>query len=66
MQLSEQTAGVTLAQVMGALEEEDSRGFCLACGERDFGIEPDGPEHVCESCGQSAVYAAEELFMALL
>ncbi len=50
---------------MGSLEEENL-GFCLACGERVFGIDPDAGDYVCESCGGRAVYRAEELFMMLI
>jgi len=66
MQLTEESVRVTLAQVMDALEADDDRGFCLACGERECGTAPDGQRGVCESCGGRAVYIAEELFMALL
>ena len=43
-----------------ALVEDDSTGFCLSCGEQAFGVEPDARRYVCESCGASEVYGAEE------
>ena len=66
MQLIEESARVTLAQVMDALVADDKRGFCLACGERERRTSPDAQQEICESCGGRAVYIAEELFMALI
>ena len=42
---------------------EDSEGFCLACGEIAYGVEPDAQRDVCEGCGERKVYGAEELVM---
>ena len=36
-------------------------GFCLACGVRVDGIEPDARRYLCEECGAEKVYGAEEL-----
>ena len=39
-------------------------GICLACGHEQEGCEPDARRYVCDECGQSEVYGAEEcLFM---
>ena len=38
-------------------------GFCIACGEDAYGVEPDARRYVCESCDAKAVYGAEELLM---
>lgn len=40
---------------------ESCEGFCLACGEVAYGIEPDARKCVCESCGAAKVYGGEEL-----
>ena len=37
------------------------KGFCLACGKAQSGVEPDARKYACESCGASKVYGAEEL-----
>ena len=43
-------------------ESEDS-GFCIACGETVYGVEPDARRHECESCGENRVYGLEELLI---
>lgn len=40
-------------------------GFCLDCGEEQGGCEPDARGHKCESCGERAVYGAEEILIRL-
>lgn len=42
---------------------EEYGGFCIACGEAAFGVEPDARGYDCESCGESKVYGAEELLL---
>lgn len=54
---------VTLDQILAAVEADDNIGICLACGEEQFGCEPDARKYECESCGQSKVYGAEELLI---
>ncbi len=49
-----------LQQIM---EGDNSEGFCLACGKRAYGVEPDARRYTCEDCGQPKVYGAEELLM---
>lgn len=41
----------------------DCPGFCTACGKAAASIEPDAREYECESCGEAAVYGAEELML---
>lgn len=41
----------------------DSPGFCVACGLEAEGVEPDARKYECESCGEKAVYGAEELIL---
>lgn len=56
----------SLADLMDAVERDDNSGFCLACGEEQGGIEPDGHDAHCESCGARQVYGAEELMILKL
>jgi hypothetical protein len=48
-------------ELLEAAEANDGTGFCIACGERSEGVEPDAREYECEACGASKVYGAEEL-----
>jgi len=41
----------------------DNPGFCVECGAESGSCEPDAREYECESCGEFAVYGAEELAM---
>lgn len=41
----------------------DNPGFCTACGIDVEGVEPDAEKYECESCGERAVYGAEQLAM---
>jgi hypothetical protein len=58
---------VTVARIIATIEENESNcmniGICVACGEDQDGCEPDARRYECESCGQPAVYGAEELLM---
>ena len=54
---------VTLDQIMAAIEADDCLGFCLACGEEAYNVEPDARRYTCESCGKAQVYGAEELLL---
>jgi hypothetical protein len=51
----------SLVEVTEAIEGDNSTGFCLACGEEAYGVEPDARRYTCESCGAAKVYGAEEL-----
>jgi hypothetical protein len=57
---------VPLSQVMEAIEADDCRGFCLACGTEAFGVEPDARRYECESCGEPKVYGAEEILLHMV
>jgi hypothetical protein len=54
---------VTINQVLAAVEADDCRGFCLACGSEAYNVEPDARRVTCESCGQARVYGAEEILL---
>ena len=56
-------AKLTLDRIMEAAESDDYMGFCRACGEEAYGVEPDARKYECECCGAHAVYGAEELLL---
>lgn len=41
----------------------DYRGFCIACGEEAYGVEPDASHYECEECGEFEVFGAPELLI---
>jgi hypothetical protein len=56
-------AKVTINQVLAAVEADDCRGFCLACGSEAYNVEPDARRLTCESCGKARVYGSEEILL---
>lgn len=54
---------VTMARVMAAVKKDDNSGFCLSCGAKAKGVEPDACEYKCEKCGEPKVYGAEECLL---
>jgi hypothetical protein len=38
-------------------------GFCFACGEENYNVEPDTRWGKCELCGDNKVFAAQESLM---
>lgn len=60
---------VTQARVLEAVERGntslDNPGICLACGQDQDGCEPDARRYECESCGEKAVFGAEELLFLI-
>ena len=57
--------GIILDSAIEACQEDDNLGFCLACGDEAYGVEPDARRYTCESCDQPAVYGAEEILIML-
>ena len=53
----------TIDQIIEACEADDCRGFCIARGAEVYGVEPGARKYWCETCGQRAVYGAEELLL---
>ena len=53
-----------LDEVLEAAEMDGNIGFCIACGEQAFDVEPDARKYECESCGEHKVYGAEELLLS--
>jgi hypothetical protein len=49
----------TLEQIVAA--DNDQAGFCLACGNEQYGCEPDARGYECEACGEKQVFGASEL-----
>ena len=43
--------------------QEAYGGFCLACKQKAYGIEPDARNYNCESCGAEEVFGLEELLI---
>lgn len=54
---------LSFAKILKAAESGESVGFCVACGAKAYGVEPDARGYKCESCGASKVYGAEELLL---
>jgi hypothetical protein len=61
-------AKLTMAKLMSAAKASEkgpvSYGFCVACGKKHSGVEPDARKYPCKGCGKNAVYGAEELLMS--
>lgn len=43
--------------------DENSGGYCIACGSYHSGIEPDARSYRCEDCEEHAVYGAMEIIL---
>jgi hypothetical protein len=51
-------------EIQRIMFDGDYLGFCIACGEEAYGVEPDARRYECESCEEKQVYGLEELVMA--
>jgi hypothetical protein len=60
---------ITADRVTDAVERElttlDNPDFCVACVAEGDGCEPDAERYLCESCGETAVYGAAEILIAI-
>jgi len=56
---------LNIDEVMEAVERDDHAGFCIECGNEQYGCEPDARKYECEACGEKAVYGAMECLMML-
>lgn len=56
---------LTLTRVMAAIERDDYTGFCIACGAKADGCEPDARGYKCQVCGEHKVYGAEEVLFII-
>lgn len=53
--------GLTLYKIVDAAYNDDNTGFCLSCGEKSFGVEPDAKNYQCKHCHKNNVFGAAEL-----
>ncbi len=42
---------------------ESYGGYCVACRDEAYGVEPDARGYACDSCGKPTVFGIEELLM---
>ena len=54
---------IDLDTLIDACRADENLGFCLACGDEAYGVEPDARKYKCESCGELKVYGAEEIVL---
>jgi hypothetical protein len=63
-------ASITSERVIEAIKRgnntTDNPGICVSCGEDQEGCEPDAERYKCETCGQMAVYGAEQLLLYIV
>lgn len=61
---------ITIERVTKTLDEAeeygDHPGFCTGCGDYNEGVDPDGRECECETCGELLVYGAQELLLMMV
>lgn len=55
--------GLTVDDLLEAAQDDEYKGYCVACGAEHYGIEPDARRYKCEECGQHKVYGAEEMLL---
>ena len=53
-------------EVLRHVAEDSDSGFCIKCGAENGPVEPDARKYQCESCGEFAVYGAEELMFHIV
>ena len=62
-------SSITQERVCDAVEDAmtnlENPGFCLACGEKAYGCEPDARGYHCECCDADQVYGAEEVMIMI-
>lgn len=55
---------INFERLQEVLENDEFNGFCLNCGEEQFGgVEPDARNYKCDSCGERQVFGAQEILM---
>jgi hypothetical protein len=58
---------ITMARIIRAAQDDDGTwGFCLACGHKQSGCEPDTRNYECHECGATEVFGAEEIAAGLI
>jgi len=51
--------------VVRSAEKDENAGFCVGCGTKHKGIEPDARKYTCRRCGLPKVYGSEELVLMM-
>ena len=68
--MSKLHSSITRPRIVAAARESmfglSDEGICTACGESQFGVEPDARNYTCESCGEPCVTGAEELLFEVV
>lgn len=54
---------LNVEMLLESAQTDGTTGFCVKCGEEQGGVEPDARRRRCESCGEMAVYGAEQLLI---
>lgn len=57
---------IPLKRVMEAVENGEDVGFCIACGDETYGVEPDARNYECPVCGAAKVFGAEETLLMVM
>jgi len=55
-----------LQKLLKHCKDDDDSGYCLACGEEAYGVDPDARKATCESCKAPKVYGCQELILMSL
>jgi hypothetical protein len=63
-QTRDQKMEIDIDEVMEAAQRNDGTGFCLECGNEQYGCEPDARDIVCEACRMPTVCGAEEILLS--
>lgn len=56
---------LTTEKVLRAAKRMECVGFCIACGRKATGVEPDACEYECEYCERRTVFGAEEILLMM-
>ena len=54
-------SSITFDRIESALSSDECLGFCVECGEDQFGVEPDAEKYECSICGARKVFGVEQL-----
>lgn len=57
---------LSVDQIIDAVQRDDNIGICCTCGLEQGGCEPDARNYTCESCGDNAVFGAQELLFMVV
>lgn len=54
---------ISMKSLTSAMNAKIPAGFCIACGKKHVGVEPDARNYVCNKCGEAKVFGAEEIML---